>query len=371
MPDASKTRSIRKAAILVASLDPQTSDALLAQLPADQVDRVKRAVLELDHVDPAEQEAVIDEFFRIGPLMRPSDDAGVQLDDSLAEKLSSRTPGHFGESRRSDARFDAKGDVFPSFDLLKTAGPGELAALLGHEHPQTVAVVVSQLPRQRAAEVLAQLPADLQAAVVRRLVDLEQTDPDVLRDVEQTVQSLLARQGSGRLVAAGLDAVQSILSAATGHVKKEILRNIAHQDGSLAGRLGHVPGVSRQLGPTYAPPLSPPAAVDSSPDGRRRPQLTFDDLDQLDDDDLRTVISAADAELVILALTGFDGPLVGRILAHLPRHHAKVVRRALERPGPTRLSDVESAREQLARGASTLAAEGRITDPRRRLSVAA
>jgi hypothetical protein len=60
--------SIRKAAILVASLDVDSADLLLAQMTDEQADEVRRAVLELGEPDPSEQQAVLDEFFRIGPL---------------------------------------------------------------------------------------------------------------------------------------------------------------------------------------------------------------------------------------------------------------------------------------------------------------
>ena len=59
-------RALRRAAILVASLDTSTADALLAQMPGEQADLVRRTIVELGDVDPAEERAVIDEFFRNG-----------------------------------------------------------------------------------------------------------------------------------------------------------------------------------------------------------------------------------------------------------------------------------------------------------------
>src|SRR6185369_798043 len=79
--------SIRKAAVLVASLDVDTADAVLEQMSPEQADAVRREVERLDDLDPAEQKAVIDEFFRIGPLMPEQEPPGLELNDQLARKL--------------------------------------------------------------------------------------------------------------------------------------------------------------------------------------------------------------------------------------------------------------------------------------------
>ena len=59
---------IRKAAILVASLDPSAADAILKQLGPEQADLVRRAVLYLDEIDSEERRRIIDEFRRIRGL---------------------------------------------------------------------------------------------------------------------------------------------------------------------------------------------------------------------------------------------------------------------------------------------------------------
>src|SRR5579864_6459678 len=90
MPDLinKSESSCRKAAILVASLDSATADLLLAQIGPDEADRVRRAILHLEEVDPIEQEAVIDEFRCTEPPVRMADLPGIELNDELARKLS-------------------------------------------------------------------------------------------------------------------------------------------------------------------------------------------------------------------------------------------------------------------------------------------
>ena len=55
---------LRKAAILVASLDTAAADAVLDQLTPEQARQVREIVMEMDDIDQGEQRRVIDEFSR-------------------------------------------------------------------------------------------------------------------------------------------------------------------------------------------------------------------------------------------------------------------------------------------------------------------
>src|SRR6185437_2498360 len=80
--------SIRKAAVLIASLDADTADLLLGQMPEQTAEEVRREVLQLGELDPAEQKQVIDEFFRIGPMMPEQEPPGLELDDAMLNRLA-------------------------------------------------------------------------------------------------------------------------------------------------------------------------------------------------------------------------------------------------------------------------------------------
>jgi flagellar motor switch protein FliG len=71
--------SFRKAAILVACLQPDDADAILDQMSTEQAELVRRAVLDLRNVDDAEQQLVIEQFLQTRPVrVSPSAD-GVAL----------------------------------------------------------------------------------------------------------------------------------------------------------------------------------------------------------------------------------------------------------------------------------------------------
>lgn len=321
---------IRKAALLVAALDPQTADLVLRRMAPEQAESVRSAAAELIEIDAAEQRRIIDEFFRIGPMVPGKEPAGIDLDGRRAGKHGPRA--HLAVP---DAPAALAGEG-PPFGFLREAEAERLARVLAAERPQTVALVLSHMTAAQAGGVLARLAPPLQVEVVRRLVDLEETSPEILREVERGLQSKLSGQVfAERRRVAGPAAVAGILEAAGPTLGGEILDNLAAHDRALADRLG-------------------PARIE------------FHELADLDHVSLRAVFSTADFELVALALTGEAPELVDRVLGLLPAAAAQSLRARLDNPRPMRLRDTEEARRRIAAHAQRLVAEGRIPRPRGR-----
>jgi flagellar motor switch protein FliG len=311
---------LRKAAILVASLDTAAADAVLDQLTPEQARQVREIVIEMDDVDQGEQRRVIDEFFHAGPKVPAKATGGVELDGRLAWLASGNGPLEPDDAGPAAATAGSRG--CPPFRFLQETEAEKLVRVLGSERPQTIALVLSHLSPVRAGTVLARLPENVQVDVIHRLVDLEETDPEILHEVEEALQTRLSQQVEmQRRRVAGLQAVAGILQATDGRVGMQILDNLASRDRGLAEKLG---------------PRS----------------LTFDDLADLDERVLAAVFDEAGPELMLPALFGADPELVSRALAHIPQTDARAIRQKLDHPDPIRLSDVEEARRQVARIAS-------------------
>ncbi len=383
-------QTLRKAAILIDSLDPQSADALLEQMPGEQAARVRSMVMHLGNVPAAERERVIEEFMRGDSPQRSVRDDGVELDDSLAEKLKRRpmVPASISDDG------DAPAETQP-FRFLHEAAVETLASFLRHEHPQTIAVIASHLPAERAAGLLARLGGSLQAEVVRRIAELDDADPEVIREVEAQIEFLLSEQlHTHQRRSAGLAAVRAILEAADFDDRQELLSRIQQHDRELASRLAppenpvgskaeRVPPArpsteSRAEADAPSPtpatlPMNPPRAPEAA-NSPRSPEVVLDfaDLSRFDDQSLAVVFQAADPQVSLLALTGASSDLVERIVSRLPAREGKSLLRRIEQSGPVRLRDLDAAQTQMARLAARLAAQGRIRWPlSRRTAMAA
>ena len=104
----------------------------------------------------------------------------------------------------------------------------------------------------RRAAVLVRLPPALQVEVIRRLVDLEETDPEILREVERGLQARLSQQvPMQRRRVAGLAAVDGHPQG--GRQPRRPCRfstTWPRYDRTLAERLGPPPLDVRRPGPT-------------------------------------------------------------------------------------------------------------------------
>jgi flagellar motor switch protein FliG len=339
-----QTSNLRKAAVLVAALDRENAESILRQLPGDQAALVRRAAAELEDVAAAEQEAVIAEFFRVDPSAprkretrhpeppRPNDSqmAGIELDGSLAER--------FARPRRAAA---------PAFQCLEDADCEKLAPLLEREHPQTIAVVISRLPHGKAARLLMGFSAPLQADVLQRLTALDQMDPESLREIERHLETWLSRETRHREVRkAGLSAVAQILQAAGPQGRETLVSNLRRRDGLLADHLASREPAGRTT--PAPPPVEQPASAAPRVAPPTRPAIRFEQLTELADDALAAVLRVAEPELIVLALAGVETRVLTQFLRLLAPHEAAALRRDLEQLGPTRLSDVQAAQDELA-----------------------
>jgi flagellar motor switch protein FliG len=308
---------VRKAAILVASLDPAAADALLDRLAPEQANLVRQAVMVLDEIETKERQRVLDEFRRIGPMVPDKSPPGIELDGAMSDigpqSLAAPRDATNGRGFTSEAS-DA-----PPFEFLSDAEHERLAQLLRGERPPTIALVLSHLPPRRAGEVLACFPPALGVEVVRRLADIENTDAETVRNVEQALESRWARQAAieaGPAVG-GPEAMGKILAACDPQMRGRILANLADHDRPLAERFGHH-------------------------------EMAFDDVAQCDDPTILAILRAAEPETAQAALLGASPAVVERFLRAMPKKEAKRWRVKLDHPEPIRLSDVEEARRQIA-----------------------
>jgi flagellar motor switch protein FliG len=377
---------LRRAAILIASLDSQSADRLLDEMSPEEAARVRHAVMELDTIDPYEQSQVIREFVRRTQHDSPAESEGVELDPSLARKLGATAPHGDGVAAPRATPPPPR-----AFAFLDAVSCEYLARLLVREHPQTAAIVVAHLAPSRAAEVLRHLPAPLQTEAICRIARLQPPDPEVIRDIEQEMRALLGKQElSEPLESEGLAAVEAILRAGSPDERRDWMGEVARRDQTLARRLGAVcalagsrsepePEATRGPRDEDARPRTtrPPgiAGRESDP-GTRDPAgtprgLEFADLEQLDPAALALVLQASHPTTTLLALAGASPELMRRITEYMPSREAAQWQRQMSRLGPLRLDDVRRAQLRLAQSAQRLVDQGRIDSPlARRFAVA-
>ena len=106
--------ALRKAAVVVACLDDELAQRLLGRLSPGQSALLRRVLRGLGPVSDRERDATIVEFFRVRPMHSVDAAGGVELDQSLAQRL--------GEVSHTETRNE--------FDFLANTNPQQLTELL-------------------------------------------------------------------------------------------------------------------------------------------------------------------------------------------------------------------------------------------------
>ena len=369
---------LRKVAILVASLDEQSADRVLALLPTKTAQTVLEVANQLGPIDSHEQQKIVKEFRRNmaaeltastpvpstpidHPIEARGDEAhGVELDASLIARLESE-----GKEAQDPSSFERDGTYTQpqvssgTQNPLSHVDPAWVADMLAKEHPQTIAVALSRFEHLRAASILGEFSLELQAEVLSRLSDLDKTDPQTLRVVEsQLAEWLNQKQQKKQRMADGADLVQRILDNSPQTQRQTILTRIQKLKPDLAGRLvvdttGPQQSTLRKPKKVFRPiPVMSPKQLPSQPppaEDKYQSANPMSDIESADNQTLLDVFSKADRRTVMLALAGASETLLKRILHGMPRRQAKQFRNQLRTLGPTPLSDMLSAQQEIAR----------------------
>jgi flagellar motor switch protein FliG len=359
--------NIRKAAILLRSLDADTAAMMLSQLSAAEAAAIRAALHDLGPLDQEEQADVAAEFRRVRPMMGENAASAVEL------SLSSVAPGEAAEA----SGLKAPPRSTQRFDFLVGASTTAVVAMLVREHAQTVAVVLAHLAPDRAAAILAALPEKLQADTMERLSVLGETDPESVTVIERELALWLATRTEDRgAMARRRESVTRILAAADPKTRRSIVSKLRIRGTAIAEQISPVEPVdempSTKLGhPQFQLNSAQAAKVDFATDRQRfssetaaqhlqqsrvrpalQPHFEFDQLVHFNTAALSAVLREVDANVLALALAGSHDELVDRITSQMPKRTARVFRRELRRLGPTKLSDVAGAQQIVANTAA-------------------
>ena len=379
----SHSSSIRKAAILVRSLDSNTAAALLTQLSTPEVQQIRDAISSLGDMNAEEQADVLAEFRSAGAATSENYPSGVELADSL---LTAAIETDSQKHQTENTDYESPNSLFA---FLNHAVAEDLAPYLAGEQSQTIAVILSFLDDQRAATLLEVLPAPRQLEVIERLAVTGTTDLENLRVIEQELAAWVKKQPKQcQTDNNSTNHAARILAASNATNRRQLLTTLQRHKRKLADQLnakiddlhsshhspmpiGHTahtqpvsesqssakPSVTHVTGPTTSsqeqtaqqtPTVRSSAQLVSEPVKAVQPTIPFENLSSLDTTTLHAIFCTVDREVLRLALASADDTLVAQITSQLPKRLARQLRDSLHELGPTRLSDIRRARQLLA-----------------------
>lgn len=313
-------QDLRKAAIVLASLDLETATAICQHMPEVEAEQLITAMSQLGPIDPQEQQQALKEFQE--QLQRP---AGLRPSE-YAERLMASVLGHQQMSEETQRRKSA----LQRLRSLNSAEPASIRRLLAGEMPQTVAVVLSQLTPEKAAQVLAEWPIEARSDLALRVARMERLAPGAIEALGEALGRQAWRVDDEGSADRGLEFVVHLLEGMDRSSSKRLLQDLRERDSDLADL------VEDRL-------------------------FTFENIVQLSDADLQTLLRALEHATIARALKGVDESIKERIFANLSERGQMMLQQEIELLGPVLVRDVEAAQRQFVNVALELEQAGEIT----------
>ncbi len=301
---------IRKAAILLMSLPEEQAAQLLSKLTSKQVELVSIEIAKLGRLGGEEQEAVIHEFADANPNSLGLPGGGLDSAKSLVERALGKGATHTLDIVQQSIA------ALP-FGFLKKVDPQNLLTFIIDEHPQTIALILSHLPPAYGAEIIKGLPTDRQLAVVRRVAQMGQTNPEVIQEVERGLENRMANlMNQSFEKAGGVNSVAEILNVSDRATERTLLESLAQDDPELVEEI-------------------------------RRLMFVFDDLCKLSDKDIQNVLKSVETNQWAMALKGASAELKQKVLGNMSQRAAAMLTEEMDFLGAVKLSEVEAVQQQI------------------------
>ena len=304
-------RGMRKAAVLLLTLGEESSAELMRQLSEEEIQAVSREVARTGSVTPEQAETVLDEFqqmvlARDYVLKGGLDHARRMLLAAFGGEAAERILSHLARSLRMATE---------DFTALQKADPQQLAKFVQNEHPQTIALIVSQLSPTQAAALLMSLPQGARSEVTLRMASLDQISPEIIGKIASIVHQRLKGLGQLRRESyGGVRAVAELLNRLDSSVTKEILEAIGQQEAGLAEQI-------RQL------------------------MFVFEDLLLIDQGGIKELLSKVDRKLLTVALKGTSEQLKNHLMGCMSQRGQEMLIEDMEALGPVKIKEVEAAQQ--------------------------
>jgi len=332
MSELGAIQGFQRVAAFLLSLEPALASAILKGMPGDVVTKVAQAMIDLD--PRLTKQGVVEELVRelARNLNRPK---AVQACD--ADHLKKLLGEAFGKQTDELLRqIHEKRLASRPFLELERRSPVELARVLQEESPAVSALVLAHLEPSQTALVLKLYPQDVALDIVRRMVQLEPPNAQLVRTV---AADLAQRLAAAPLPAPGADpsrrlqSVAQILNNSAPEMEKKVFEVLAQSDEKVANEL-------------------------------RERMFTWEDIGTLNRRAMTKILGTVDTKTLSIALKGCTPAVEQNILSNLSSRVRDMVMEERELAGAMPIADVKVARDEVLKNIRALIESGEFRPSR-------
>ena len=328
-PDGEGDQSpIEEAAILFIGLGQELSSEVFKHFSDYEIEEITQAISYMKNVATEKRDAIMEDFKRHMQAGEWFLHGGIDYARQILERA-------VGPRKSSEILNRVITRVSSGFYMLKNVAPDQIAPFISHEHPQTVALILSQLDSAQAAGILSQLPERMQSDVAYRITTMENITPNVIKQIEESLEQSLRDILSGDQDVGGPKVVADMLNMTGSSVEKNVLDQMDGQDPEVAEAV-------------------------------RNLMFVFEDIAKLTDRDLQKLLDEIDKEdnlrrSLSISLKAAQKQTKDKLFGKMSEGMRQTVEQEMVELGPMRLADVEEAQLRVVQQVRALEEKGEVT----------
>ncbi|MEN6384736.1 MAG: FliG C-terminal domain-containing protein [Phycisphaerales bacterium] len=309
----------QKAAMLLMSLDAVTAAELLKGVKSELVQELAVELAYLDAAGMRDSKQTVEVASQFCQSLAPQQQ-GFHVKQFLDTMLKSTVGNEKAKQIQTQiADLLRKRDPFMH---IRSAGSQTLAGILATEHPQAVAVVLSELPAKKSSEVLGMLDEKVRVSAVSGMTNVSSVNAEAKKRIAEMVYKRLE----------ALTAAQGGASQETGEhpLRKTalVIRNLGKEirDGLLAAMQEKDAQTAEKINELM---------------------VLWEDMLQITDRSMQEALRGVDAQKLALALYKADEVLTKKIKANISERAAASIDEETSLMSVPKKEDIANAREEL------------------------
>jgi flagellar motor switch protein FliG len=319
-----KLPKLDQAAVLLMTLGESAAAKVLQHLGPKEVQRVGSAMAALQNVTNDQVELVVSNMMR---EVESQTGLGIGSDDyikaTLVKALGADKAGGLID------RILMGGNT-TGLDTLKWMDARSVSEIIRYEHPQIQAIVLAYLDPDHSAQILAQFQDPrVRQDIVMRVAALDSVQPAALQELNDILEKQFSGSSTQSSAMGGTKVAAEIMNNVDSVLESDIMTAISEVDEELAVEIQDL-------------------------------MFVFDNLIDVDDRGIQTLLREISSDVLIVALKGADEGMQEKIFKNMSKRAAELLRDDLEAKGPVRVSDVETAQREILNVARKMADSGDI-----------
>ena len=319
-----KLEAVDKAAVLLLALGEENAAEVRQHMGPKEVQKIGVAMARMPSIEKNLVEGVIGEFINV---IGAQSALGAGSESYIKRMLVTA----LGEDK-AGALIDRilTGGNTAGLDTLRWMDARAVADMIRFEHPQIQAIVLAYIDSDQAAQVLGFLEERVRLDIVMRISSLESVQPHALQELNDILEKQFSSQAtSANRQLGGAKCAADIMNFLDTSIESTLMEAIKDVNEDLAQEIQDL-------------------------------MFVFDNLADVDNKGIQTLLREVSSDVLILALKGADEGVRDKIFANMSKRAAELLRDDLETRGPVKISEVEAAQKEILAIARRMAESGEI-----------